>query len=198
MMRITVILPPHKHLNINNYECDWNRIKSKNNGVEHQLCAQLGFPDGRHLPGELLRSTRCRHPKVIWYQSRANYFHRNSYVFVLIVALKYNAKDIPLHKVINAHDKDTYSILEYLDDCVEFVHRSREKTNVLVHCYAGVSRSVTIVLAYLMKKCNWNLQKALGFVRSKRVVAKPNDGFMRQLQQYEKQLQKNQVPKWTQ
>jgi hypothetical protein len=49
-----------------------------------------------------------------------------------------------------------------------------------------------------MKKCNWNLQKALGFVKSKRVVAKPNDGFMRQLQQYEKQLQKDQVPKWTQ
>lgn len=32
----------------------------------------------------------------------------------------------------------------------------RKYTNVLVHCYAGVSRSVAIVCAYIMWKLNWN------------------------------------------
>lgn len=47
-----------------------------------------------------------------------------------------------------------------------------------MHCYAGVSRSVTIIVAYLMKYWGWGLKVALAFVQAKRVVAKPNDGFM--------------------
>lgn len=62
---------------------------------------------------------------------------------------------------------------------------------MLVHCYAGVSRSVTIVVAYIMKKYNWNVDEALNFVKEKRVVAKPNDGFMKQLKQFEETLSLN-------
>lgn len=32
-----------------------------------------------------------------------------------------------------------------------------------------------------MKKMKWDLNKSLSFVTAKRIVAKPNDGFMRQL-----------------
>ncbi len=32
----------------------------------------------------------------------------------------------------------------------------RKFTNILIHCYAGVSRSVTIVCAYIMWKFKWN------------------------------------------
>ena len=53
---------------------------------------------------------------------------------------------------------------------------------MLVHCYAGVSRSATIIIAYLMKIMKWDLNTAFDFVKHKRVVAKPNDGFMNQLQ----------------
>lgn len=58
----------------------------------------------------------------------------------------------------------------------------------MVHCYAGVSRSSAITIAYLMYKYRWSLQKTLRFVIHKRVVAKPNDGFMKQLQDVEKKL----------
>lgn len=73
-----------------------------------------------------------------------------------------------------------------MDECLEFIHKHRGLTNVFVHCYAGVSRSVTIVVAYLMKYWGWNVDTAISFVQAKRVVAKPNDGFMEQLRKYEK------------
>ena len=54
---------------------------------------------------------------------------------------------------------------------------------------AGMSRSVTIVTAYLMKRKGWDLRYALGHVKAKRPIAQPNLGFMRQLQEYESALE---------
>lgn len=74
--------------------------------------------------------------------------------------------------------------MEHLEECINFIQKYRQLTNVYVHCYAGVSRSVTVVLAYLMKFWKWNLKTALEFVQAKRIVAKPNDGFMEQLRKF--------------
>ena len=64
----------------------------------------------------------------------------------------------------------------------------RKFTNVYVHCYAGVSRSSAIVAAYLMWKYRWTLKKTLAFLVCKRIVVKPNDGFMKQLKEVEIKL----------
>jgi protein-tyrosine phosphatase len=50
----------------------------------------------------------------------------------------------------------------------------RKITSVLVHCYAGVSRSASVCIAYLMKKFNWSLEKSLWFIKSKRRFVNPN------------------------
>lgn len=39
-----------------------------------------------------------------------------------------------------------------------------------------------------MYKYRWNLSKTLAFITYKRIVAKPNDGFMQQLKDVEKKL----------
>ena len=57
---------------------------------------------------------------------------------------------------------------------------------MLVHCAAGISRSSSTVIAYLMKKFGWTYVKAYGFVRGKRPVISPNNGFIRQLRNYER------------
>lgn len=59
---------------------------------------------------------------------------------------------------------------------------------MFVHCYAGVSRSSAIVAAYLMWKYRWTLDKTLAFLVYKRIVAKPNNGFIEQLRQIEVKL----------
>lgn len=43
----------------------------------------------------------------------------------------------------------------------EYITENRKKTNVLVHCIVGASRSPTVVLSYLMKKWGMTLEDAL-------------------------------------
>lgn len=61
---------------------------------------------------------------------------------------------------------------------------------------AGVSRSATLVIAYLMKSRNIGLKEAYAIVKSKRKIVTfeftqihPNSSFLKQLENYEKQLQ---------
>jgi protein-tyrosine phosphatase len=49
--------------------------------------------------------------------------------------------------------------------------------------------SVTIIVAYLMKKHQMSLENALSLVRSKRPQVAPNEGFMSQLENFEKSMQ---------
>ncbi len=52
---------------------------------------------------------------------------------------------------------------------------------VIVHCKAGMSRSPTLVIAYLMIENGWHYEEALVYVKKKRLIIAPNDGFIRQL-----------------
>lgn len=100
--------------------------------------------------------------------------------------------DVPLsvqHKIVAAVDSPSYNILQALQECGEFIDEClrQPKGNVLVHCFAGRSRSVTIVVAYLMTRLGMSLTDASIAVTRCRVLAKPNPGFIVQLmrlQQY--------------
>ena len=65
----------------------------------------------------------------------------------------------------------------------------------LVHCIMGISRSVAVCVAYLMRyrgivgKCNnIGAEEAVQYVKERRKYAGPNRGFMVQLLEYEKHL----------
>ena len=59
-----------------------------------------------------------------------------------------------------------------------------EKRVILVHCAAGVSRSSSFVIAYLMRDEKLPYHKAFDKVKAARKWANPNSGFRRQLIQY--------------
>lgn len=59
---------------------------------------------------------------------------------------------------------------------------------VLVHCLAGVSRSVTVTLAYLMHARSLCLEEAFSLVRLRKPDISPNFHFLRQLHSFERQL----------
>jgi protein-tyrosine phosphatase len=56
---------------------------------------------------------------------------------------------------------------------------------------AGISRSPTLVIAYLMKTQNLSFSEAFDLVKKKRPIIHPNQGFKNQLLQYEQQLKNN-------
>ncbi|PWN47485.1 hypothetical protein IE53DRAFT_364639 [Violaceomyces palustris] len=54
-----------------------------------------------------------------------------------------------------------------------------------VHCKAGKSRSVTIVMAYLIHANRWSLRKSYSFVLNRRQGISPNIGFVAELMKFE-------------
>ncbi|UYV66581.1 DUSP3 [Cordylochernes scorpioides] len=82
---------------------------------------------------------------------------------------------------IEALDHVCFKLDNYFDKAANFIQKALESGGkVLVHCRAGISRSATLVIAFLMIKKGLSVQEALKTVRAKRAII-PNDGFLRQL-----------------
>ncbi len=63
--------------------------------------------------------------------------------------------------------------------------RGRAEGAVFVHCNAGVSRAATVVIAYYMRTQGAPLRDAWEHVKSVRPCIRPNDGFRKQLEEYD-------------
>jgi hypothetical protein len=61
---------------------------------------------------------------------------------------------------------------------------SKKGGSVLVHCEQGISRSATVVIAYLMRYHNMPIDEAYGVCKTRRHKVNPNQGFWKQLQEY--------------
>ena len=57
-----------------------------------------------------------------------------------------------------------------------------------VHCLMGISRSATVVCAYLVATTGMTPDEALAAVRAKRGIVSPNVGFLLQLEEYATQV----------
>lgn len=60
----------------------------------------------------------------------------------------------------------------------------KENGRILIHCNAGVSRSSSICIAYLMQIRKMTFDDAFVAVKTKRECIRPNDGFIKQLKQF--------------
>ncbi|GAA6235836.1 protein phosphatase Slingshot homolog 3-like isoform X2 [Lates japonicus] len=86
---------------------------------------------------------------------------------------------------IRVYDVEATDLLSHWPDTYNFINNARNSGQaVLVHCKMGISRSASTVIAYAMKQQRWSLDVALAYVRDRRSIVKPNDGFMKQLQTY--------------
>lgn len=87
---------------------------------------------------------------------------------------------------IRVYDDESTEILHYWDKTYRYIRRAKDEgSKVLVHCKMGISRSASVVIAYVMKAYDWNLDRALEFVKTKRGCIKPNSGFLKQLEIYQ-------------
>ncbi|XP_015450309.1 dual specificity protein phosphatase 22 isoform X4 [Pteropus alecto] len=88
---------------------------------------------------------------------------------------------------IPAADSPSQNLSRHFKESIKFIHECRlSGEGCLVHCLAGVSRSVTLVIAYIMTVTDFGWEDALHTVRAGRSCANPNLGFQRQLQEFEK------------
>ncbi|XP_069002985.1 uncharacterized protein [Embiotoca jacksoni] len=100
------------------------------------------------------------------------------------------------YKRLPATDNSKQNLRQYFEEVFEFIEEAYQSgQGVLVHCQAGVSRSATIVIAYLMKHTLMTMTDAYKYVRSRRPVVSPNLNFMGQLLEFERDLNSGVTPR---
>ena len=87
-------------------------------------------------------------------------------------------------------DKEDENISRFFQKAYEFIEEAMNENQmgannaILVHCALGVSRSVTIVVMFLMRTFGLNMQESLDFIKLHRNRADPNSGFIKQLEEF--------------
>ena len=90
---------------------------------------------------------------------------------------------------LNIRDNVSENIECLFFKCINYISETKEKNGrVLIHCYKGVSRSVSIIISYLIFLHKWTYDEAFDFVQLKRPIANPNIGFYLQLKTFHKRI----------
>jgi hypothetical protein len=94
--------------------------------------------------------------------------------------------------IFRVTDRVTTDLLtDVIPQCLDFISHGN---STLVHCTAGVSRSASIVIAYLMWKEGLSFDQAYADVQRARPMISPNVGFVEQLRKFEERLRMAAVP----
>lgn len=92
-----------------------------------------------------------------------------------------------------AADEDDFNITQYFDEFYKLV-QDNPGSRILVNCYAGASRSASLVISYMMNHYSntkkkkvllkYSTERFIQIVNNKRNVVSPNNGFIQQLRVY--------------
>ncbi|KAM9971927.1 hypothetical protein ACTFIW_011915 [Dictyostelium discoideum] len=89
----------------------------------------------------------------------------------------------------NLDDRPKANIYEHFEPVIQFINDCKKQGGrILIHCAMGISRSTTVVLAYLMKEDHMTYTDAFTFCKQKRSCINPNFGFVKQLKDYQQHL----------
>ena len=169
-----------------NKEYDKNKIKHIMKLIEVFSTMKVLKED--YIPTELIDNLFIG---TIGAASNLNQLEKNNITHILIAGqgIKKYFPDKFTYLQFNLLDTALQNIKQYFDKANEFINNAiNNNGKVLVHCHAGVSRSGAICIAYIMKYKKMKFIDALLFVRKKRQKINPNEGFIQQLREYEKEL----------
>jgi hypothetical protein len=109
-----------------------------------------------------------------------------SYVFNM-TPNHYREYDKLIEVKIPLEDSFKQNITDIFPTAIEQVKElNDEGLKIYIHCYAGISRSASFVIYYLMKYHKMNFENSFKYVRDKRYCIQPNASFVEQLKYLEK------------
>jgi atypical dual specificity phosphatase len=144
-------------------------------------------PDEVH-ERRLTHVVNCLHPTAAYFKEAlpapGEGLRARQHAYVPPARLEYLSLDLA-----DVPEEDLLRVLPETTAWIGRAVRASEAHNrVLVHCVAGVSRSATVVAAYIMATEGLSAARALREVQAKRNCANPNPGFRAQLIRWEERL----------
>jgi hypothetical protein len=121
------------------------------------------------------------------------YFNLNSISYVCNVAEEcrfcyHNIKNITYKKIF-IDDSLRQDIITHFNEAHRYFDFAfQDNSNIYLNCAAGISRSITILISYLMFINKVTFDIAYKYVYNIRPIAKPNSNFKEQLREYQKLL----------
>eukprot|EP01102_Stenamoeba_stenopodia_P002096 TRINITY_DN11857_c0_g1_i1.p1 TRINITY_DN11857_c0_g1~~TRINITY_DN11857_c0_g1_i1.p1 ORF type:complete len:194 (+),score=39.36 TRINITY_DN11857_c0_g1_i1:159-740(+) len=106
-----------------------------------------------------------------------------THVLNVATGIKPLFEDKFIYRNVEILDLPEVAIDQYFDECFGFIDEALKMPNgaVLVHCNAGVSRSASIVIGYVMKTKQLPYEAAHDLVKQARSQIRPNEGFVKRL-----------------
>lgn len=87
---------------------------------------------------------------------------------------------------VPVEDRVYADISQHFGKALQFIEHARgEGCSILVHCRAGISRSATVIMAYLIQYYGKSMEEAFDFIKLKHPCISPNFNFMGQLLQFQ-------------
>ena len=91
--------------------------------------------------------------------------------------------------VVNSLDTTNTNLSEVFHKTNAFIDSTFENNQkILIHCSYGVSRSATVLCAFLIKTFGFTVEKAIETIKQNRQIIRPNSGFVQQLELYAESL----------
>ena len=95
------------------------------------------------------------------------------------------------HIRIPVNDDTKEEISVYFELVYQYIENARKKNKIVfIHCHMGISRSPTLVIAYIMKYLRMSFTMAFQYLEKIRPIIEPNIGFIYQLEKYQKNMYK--------
>jgi hypothetical protein len=124
--------------------------------------------------------------------------------FDLVINLDYPENNVKFGEVVCEKKEDAYvikcgyndikgggltsdTLKDLLNRIDDYKKESQKYPKILFHCYAGVSRSATVAIAYLAKSENKTTNEMYTLAKEKRPRINPNESFKKILNLVEKQ-----------
>ncbi|PON64281.1 Atypical dual specificity phosphatase, subfamily A [Parasponia andersonii] len=206
-------LPPLQPLSITRRNVEeWPRAGSDDLGVWPHPQTPRGsvMPPASSNPEQAVREFQCKRDKLAFFDKECSriadhiylgsdtvaknreILRQNGITHVLncvgFVCPEYFKIDL-VYKTLWLQDSPSEDITSVLYDVFDYFEDVRERGGrVLVHCCQGVSRSTSLVIAYLMWREGQSFEDALKYVKAARGVSNPNMGFTCQLLQCQKRV----------
>ncbi len=112
-----------------------------------------------------------------------------THILNLTYEIKNKFTDEFKYKTIKIDDLPNVDITNYFDEAFKFIDEANKKDHCcFIHCTMGRSRSVSIVIGYLMSRFGYEFEYSMDYVKKKRPNSNPNARFIKNLMEYGKKL----------